>query len=142
MFQKRLGCKPGFTFAEMMVVIMIIGILSAVIIPSYFSWVERAKKRKVETVLQTISAAIKTYHMDTNHWPGTLDDLVRKPFDERIASRWAKGGYLETADNQVPEDPWGNDYVYKRTPGAKNPYEIYSYGPDGQESEDEDWIRA
>jgi general secretion pathway protein G len=32
----------------------------------------------------------------------------------------------------VPNDPWGNPYVYKQ-PGERDPYEIRSLGSDGQE---------
>ena len=33
---------------------------------------------------------------------------------------------------RVPNDPWNNPYVY-RAPGEHGPYDIMSYGSDGQE---------
>src|ERR1700733_6241894 len=38
--------------------------------------------------------------------------------------------YLEGGN--VPNDPWNNGYVY-RSPGEHGPYDIVSYGADGQE---------
>ncbi len=32
----------------------------------------------------------------------------------------------------MPKDPWNNAYVYRFT-GDRNPYDIKSYGSDGQE---------
>jgi general secretion pathway protein G len=34
--------------------------------------------------------------------------------------------------NNIPKDPWGNDYQYI-SPGTEGPYDLYSYGADGQE---------
>jgi general secretion pathway protein G len=42
---------------------------------------------------------------------------------------WA-GPYLKGGN--VPNDPWDNAYVY-RSPGQHAPYDIVSYGSDGQE---------
>jgi general secretion pathway protein G len=36
----------------------------------------------------------------------------------------------------LPKDPWGRDYQY-RNPGAAYAYELFSLGPDGQESQDD-----
>jgi len=40
------------------------------------------------------------------------------------------GPYLKGGN--VPNDPWGNPYVYKQ-PAERAPYEIRSLGADGQE---------
>jgi general secretion pathway protein G len=40
------------------------------------------------------------------------------------------GPYLK--GGVVPNDPWGKEYVY-RSPGEHGPYDIMSYGSDGQE---------
>ena len=40
------------------------------------------------------------------------------------------GPYLRTG--AVPNDPWGHAYIY-RSPGEHGPYDIVSYGSDGQQ---------
>ena len=44
-------------------------------------------------------------------------------------SSWS-GPYLK--GDAIPKDPWGHQYVY-RSPGQRGPYDILSYGADGQE---------
>ncbi|MDR1889613.1 MAG: type II secretion system protein GspG [Zoogloeaceae bacterium] len=36
----------------------------------------------------------------------------------------------------LPQDPWGRDYQY-RNPGSAYSYELFSLGPDGEESQDD-----
>ncbi|MGB6954542.1 MAG: type II secretion system protein GspG, partial [Bradyrhizobium sp.] len=40
------------------------------------------------------------------------------------------GPYLK--GGSLPNDPWNHSYLY-RSPGERGPYEIISYGSDGQE---------
>jgi len=51
------------------------------------------------------------------------------------ADRW-RGPYLQ--ENRMPEDPWKRPYQY-RYPGVRNKtgYDVFSFGPDGVESEDD-----
>lgn len=37
---------------------------------------------------------------------------------------------------RIPDDPWGRPYQY-RNPGTAHAWELYSLGPDGQESADD-----
>jgi general secretion pathway protein G len=59
-----------------------------------------------------------------------LDALVRNPGN---VESW-KGPYLAKA---VPKDPWGRPYGY-RCPGMHGDYDIYSFGPDGIEGNEDD----
>ena len=57
-----------------------------------------------------------------------LKALWEKPYLYPVPSKW-NGPYLDT---EIPPDPWGNEYQYK-TPGPNNlPYEIFSFGADGE----------
>ena len=79
---------------------------------------------------------LNTYKGDTGKLPATLSDLVYRPTDQKIARNW-KGPYLE----KLPEDPWHNEYQYRPgRPGATPPYELFSYGKDGEGSPQESWI--
>ena len=55
---------------------------------------------------------------DPNHYPETLDDLTRPELDS--------APLLE----QVPDDPWGQAYIYRPT---DDHYELFSKGPDQTE---------
>jgi general secretion pathway protein G len=53
--------------------------------------------------------------------------LVSNPGDAS-ARNWRPEGYLK----QLPKDPWGNPYVYT-SPGTNGaPFDLMSYGADGQ----------
>lgn len=140
MVRKNLALQPGMTFIEMMFVVMIIGIIAAIATPAYMSWVHRSRMLSAKQTIKTINGAINTYNMDTSRWPETLEDLVRPPFDEKARSKWTQGGYF--ASTEVPNDPWGAEFVYRRTTGVGKPYELFSYGPNGEEAPEEEWIRA
>lgn len=77
------------------------------------------------------------FNAHTGQYPARLNDLLKKPADEKIARKW-EGPYLKA--KEVPEDAWGSKYVYKLTPQAEHKYDLYSYGPNGKGSPKEEWI--
>ena len=132
--------KPGFSFAEIIVVVMIMGILGAIIVPKTMEWIKDARKNTAVTQMQLLSSAIEKYQMDTGYWPETLEDLIRMPFDERVSKNWDKSGYLQKA--KIPVDPWRIEYKYRLTPGERNPFALFSYGPNREAAPEEEWIYA
>ena len=120
-----------------MAVLAIIGVFMAFALPAYFGYIERAKKQRVKSDIRTLETAIETYNSDTNRYPETLEDLIRPPFDEKIRSKWIENSYLKK--NEVPEDPWGTEYAY-RLPGDGRRYDLFSYGPNGENAPEDEWI--
>lgn len=80
--------ESGFTLIELMVVMLIIGILAAVAIPSFVGIIRSAREAALKEDLHVMRNAIDSYTMDKNKAPQSLDDLVQ-------------AGYLKT----IPEDP-------------------------------------
>jgi general secretion pathway protein G len=119
----------GFTLIEVMVVVVILGILAAVIIPSVVGRDEDARRTLVQTSLSNVANALEMYRLDNHKYPTTqegLEALVTKPASAKV---FPAGGYLKS----VPADPWDNPIQYV-TPGAGGKaYDLYSFGPDGQE---------
>ena len=81
--------EQGFTLLELMIVMVVIGILAAIAIPSYTSSVRNAKEAVLREDLHTMRAAIDSYTVDKQKAPQQLDDLVQ-------------AGYLKT----MPVDPF------------------------------------
>ncbi|KIX85446.1 type II secretion system major pseudopilin GspG [Vermiphilus pyriformis] len=131
--------RPGFSLAEILIAVAIMAILSAIAIPTFLSYQNRARKTNASATVQAIKTAIQSYNTDTGAWPTTLTDLVRKPADEKAARRW-QGPYLE--GDEIPEDPWNESYQYKLTPGAPRPFELYSFGPNGSQGTQSERIDA
>lgn len=71
-----------------MIVMLIIGILASIAIPSYISSVRSAKEAVLKEDLHVMRNAIDSYTMDKEKAPQSLDDLVQ-------------AGYLKS----IPTDP-------------------------------------
>jgi len=128
--------SQGFTLIEIMVVMVILGLLVAVVAPNIMGRSDQAKVTVAETQLSNIANALDLYRLDNSHYPSTqqgLEALVRKPSGTPEPRNWNADGYLKS----VPDDPWGNAYQYV-SPGVEGPYDLYSYGSDGQEGGDGD----
>jgi len=126
----------GFTLIEIMVVMVILGLLVAIVAPNIMGRGDQAKVTVAETQLSNIANALDLYRLDNSHYPSTqqgLEALVRRPGGNPEPKNWNEDGYLKS----VPEDPWGNQYQYV-SPGVEGPYDLYSYGADGQEGGDGD----
>jgi general secretion pathway protein G len=71
------GGEGGFTLVELMIVMTIIGILSAIAIPSFIKSVTKAKEAVLREDLHTMRTAIDSYTVDKEKAPQGLDDLVQ-----------------------------------------------------------------
>lgn len=64
----------GFTLTELIVVIAIIGVLSAIIVPSYMSWIAHSKVRKQNNNAKVIFNAAQTVVQEYSFKERTMDD--------------------------------------------------------------------
>lgn len=64
----------GFTLTELIVVIAIIGVLSAIIVPSYMSWIAHSKVRKQNNNAKVIFNAAQTIVQEYSFKERTMDD--------------------------------------------------------------------
>jgi len=122
--------NKGFTLIEILVVVFIIGLLAAVVLPRLMGTTDEARVEQVKLQIRNIETALKLFKLHNGFYPSTeqgLDALIRKPTTGRIPEKYREGGYLES--NNVPRDPWGNDFIYL-SPGMERDYDLISYGAD------------
>ena len=115
----------GFTFLELMVSLIIVGILSGIGYPLYKDYIEKAKIAKGCSDIGAISAAMTQHYTNTQTYPNSLNEV-------------GMGGVL---------DPWGKPYQYLNIQTAKgkgqmrknkfmvpinSDFDLYSMGKDGQ----------
>lgn len=136
MRKKRADLVQGFSLIEISVVILIMGILLATVGPATYRWLVKGKENSARASLNAISQAVNNYHAEIGSYPKELKDLVEKP-SGAAGKKWSLP-YLEKG---LPEDPWGNEFQYKVTPGAEHAYELYSFGDKGPDvATEEDYI--
>lgn len=126
--------KRGFTLIEILIAMTIIGILSGVVGLSVSGYLRKAKLEAARTQIKTFQTALQMYKAAHAQIPSTaqgLEALCVIPTIPPLPKEYPPEGYLES--RRLPNDPWGNPYVYL-VPGRRSePYEIISYGSDGEE---------
>ncbi len=125
----RRSGEAGFTLVEILVVITIIGLIMAIVGPRVLNYLGESKVKAAKIQIESFSSALDLYYLDMGRYPGSSDGLVALVARPGNAQEW-NGPYLK--GGVVPNDPWGHPYVY-RSPVERAPYEIVSFGADGQE---------
>jgi general secretion pathway protein G len=117
----------GFTLIEIMIVIAIIGTLSAIATPNYLKYITKGRIALAISDIRLMEKEIMGYSIDTNELPDTLSQLP----------------------NGNITDPWGNPYRYLRINGGNlnglgamrrdrfmvpvnTDFDLYSMGKDGR----------
>lgn len=133
----RTGSQTGFTFLEIMLVVVIIGILVSIVGPRLVGQSEKAKVGASSAQLSNLKTCLTNYELNASRFPTTdegLEALIEKPGGLDDVD-WA-GPYLDSME--VPEDPWHNPYQYRHPPENHRDYDLWSYGPDGQDGTEDD----
>ena len=113
----------GISLLELMIVISLIGVLTALVVPFFIDEIRKARLARVLSELRMLAGSIESFEADLGRLPETLEEAVTPP----------------------PLDPWGNPYQYlpstddqwngKRRKDRflvplNTDYDIYSSGPD------------
>ena len=125
----RQTSQQGFTLVEMLVVITIIGLIMGLIGPRVLNYLSESKVKAARIQLQSFSGALDLFYLDAGRFPSTSEGLAALVQRTPGVAAW-NGPYLK--GGSLPNDPWNHPYVY-RSPGERGPYDIMSYGADGQE---------
>ena len=131
--QKIILRKPtrGFSFIEVLVVIIILGLLSGIVGVYLFDSAEQAKADATKTQIKGLETALDLYRLHNSRYPSSeqgLKALLSKPEVGLIPDSW-NGPYLR--GKNLPKDGWDNDFRYVTQNGKD--YEIISMGADGVE---------
>ena len=114
---KRRPAQAGITLIEMLVVITIIALFSAIAYQRLTPALDQGRVTAAKTQIESLSAALQRHNIEHGRFPDQDEGLAAvRPFLQK----------------DIPPDPWGNPYVY-RFPGEHGPEpDVLSYGADGQ----------
>lgn len=137
MLDKIFRSQVGMTLIEIMVVVTILGLIATIVTVNVLGRLDQAKVTATKTQMKNLETALDEFRRDNGFYPTTeqgLKALVEKPSTGRIPASYPRGGYLK---GDVPNDPWGSDFIYYGPGVHGNPYEITSLGADAQEGGDD-----
>lgn len=115
----------GFTFIELMLAVLIVGVLTAIAVPAFNRYIDRTRGDRAQVDIAALSLLIDMYFLNNGGYPASLAVI-------------GEGGRL---------DPWGRPYQYLNLsdPGARGfarkdhslvpintDYDLYSMGRDGR----------
>jgi general secretion pathway protein G len=129
--------RKAFTLIELLLVVVIIGVLAAIMLPSFSGRSRQARITRTRTEIEsTLALALDMFEADTGSYPTTelgLEALLAAP---ESVMNWG-GPYLRKSNSF--EDPWKHKYHYQ-CPGQFNisGYDLISGGPDGQFGTEDD----
>jgi general secretion pathway protein G len=134
-YTDRYKRQGGFSFLEIIVVVAILSLLATLVVVNVAGNKAQADIDAARLQIAEYSKALELYKIDNGFYPTTdqgLEALIHEPESEPRPRKWKP--YLNT--DVIAKDPWGNDYIYIQ-PGIERNFDLFSYGPDGVEGEDD-----
>ena len=114
--------QAGFSLAELMVVIVIIGLLVTLVTRNVLRNLDTAQTTTVRANIETMMQACTDYAINNGgRYPDSLEELVQR--DDK--------GFSYLDEDEVPTDPWGNPYHYEPPDAGSTKPIIMSFGADG-----------
>ena len=110
--------EAGITLIEMLVVITIIALFSAIAYQRLTPALDEGRRVAAKTQIESLSAATQLFNIENGRFPSQEEGVS------------ALRRYLQ---KDIPLDPWKRPYIY-RYPGQHGPEpDIICYGADGEE---------
>jgi general secretion pathway protein G len=117
----------GFTLVELLTAVAIIGILSAIAIPAYSSYCDKAQIARTIAEIHMLETSIVAYTINSNRQPDALSDIGYG----NLLDPWGHAyRYLNIADGNIKGNgPFRKDRFLNP---LNSDFDLYSIGADGQ----------
>jgi prepilin-type N-terminal cleavage/methylation domain-containing protein len=112
---QSLGAEQGFTLIELLIVIIILGILLTIAVPSYVSFKDRAAKAAASANLRNASEAISAFYQDNGTY-ATMNTTLLQAYNRNMPTIVYRS---RSATTYCVSSQSGNWLAYKAGPGAK-----------------------
>ena len=123
---KKQRSRQGMTLVEILAVVVILGLIAGTLLVGFSGSFGKAKHELAKSGIGLTATQLEKYRLERSAWPtndqglAVLTDGEAKPSDSYYLNR---GQLL---------DPWDRPYLYVLPGPGGHPYEVLSYGADGQ----------
>jgi type IV pilus assembly protein PilA len=94
--RQRLTSEQGFTLIELVVTMLILLILTAVAVPSYLGFRERANKSAAGADVRSAVASVEAFHSDNGTYAGMTVAKLKASYDLSLDASIISFGTLST----------------------------------------------
>lgn len=112
--------RGGFTLIELLVVISILGILAAVAIPQYTSYVDSAKAKEAYLLARPIMKDLAEYYAHTGAFPSTNEEAGYPP-PEKMKGKYVSAISIDKGTINVGTTMWGRSTSFRPASQTDNP---------------------
>ena len=127
----RTEVLAGFTLVELLTVIAILGTITAIAIPTYSGFMNKARITKGIADITIIQKEIKLYEIDRDALPDDLADIGRGSFMDPYGRPYQYVNFATALKGKgvggKRKDQWDNP--------LNDDYDLYSMGRDGQSAQ-------
>ena len=123
----------GFTLVEILIVVVIVGILAAIAIPTYYRYVEKGYASDAKVQIQNIAKSSDLYYGQTSEWPSQWQDIYNEGLMDElplsVQTKWEftinlsdKGGTIEARSLEDMPGGAGKMLSYDKATGQYSGY--------------------
>ena len=135
----RRAQRRGFTLLELLIVMAIIVSIAALVAPNLLSSQQEADIDKTKADIKQIESNFKRMATKNGgYFP--VDQIDGSQSIRALCEEWSidgRDGVYPPLFEEVPLDPWGNEYDVQANGTGQKP-RVWSYGPDKQDGTEDD----
>ncbi len=123
--------QKGFSLIEILIALTLLAVAGTFVVGKFFDNLTEGQVNSTKIQMSNLEGRLKEFRRKCGFYPTSeqgLEALVSKPTGGRECKDYPVNGFID--GEQVPKDPWDNDFIYESDGKTVN---ILSYGSDGAE---------
>lgn len=121
-----MASRRAMTLVEVLAVVVILGLVAGTLAVGFSGAFSKGKHELAKTGIGLLVQRVEAYRIETDSWPDASTGLAALTDGQATPS----ASYYVKPDQII--DPWGGRYTIIVPGPDAHPYEIVSYGADGQ----------